>query len=168
MPLSLQPLVSLTGLLSNTSVDLATPSIPIAWARQFTLDNGTGANQADKIYLDTNTLAASGTANVDLAGSLTDMFGAALTFVKIKAMFIAAKIDNTNDVQVTRPGTNGVPLFMAAGDGIALQPGSMFAWISPGVNGVAVTAGTGDLLTFTNSGAGTGVTYDVVIVGTSA
>jgi hypothetical protein len=36
------------------------------------------------------------------------------------------------------------------------------------VSGWAVIAGTGDILKFANSGGTTGVTYDIVIVGTSA
>jgi hypothetical protein len=168
MPLSLANLVQISGVLTNTAADLATPSAAISWGRQINLDNGTGLNQADKIYLDTATLGPSATANVDLAGSLTDILGAALTFVRVKALFVAALAANTNDVQVTRPAANGWPLFLAAGDGISVRPGGVFAWVDPTAVGIAVTAGTGDLLTFTNSAAGTPVTYDVVIVGGSA
>jgi hypothetical protein len=57
---------------------------------------------------------------------------------------------------------------LAAGDGIALRPGATFVWISPDATGVTVTAGTGDLLNIANSGAGTSVTYDVIIIGTSS
>jgi|SRR5688500_4620070 len=168
MPLSASVLIQLQALLTNTSADLTLPSAPLSWARQFNIANGTGANQADRMYIDSNTLAASGTANVDLAGSLTDAFGAALTFARIKAVFIAAAEGNTNDVQVTRPGANGAPLFMAAGDGIVVRPGGAFAWIAPDAVAVPVTAGTGDLLTFTNSAAGSSVTYEVIIIGASA
>lgn len=148
--------------------DLATISAPLLKSLSISWDSGTGANQADKAWGDQRTLGASATEDLDLAGVLTDEFGAVLTFVKLKAMLVYAAIANTNLVQVTRPAVNGVPLFMAAGDGIALRPGALFLWFSPDVTGVAVTAGTGDLITFTNSGAGTGVTYDVMFIGTSA
>jgi hypothetical protein len=41
-------------------------------------------------------------------------------------------------------------------------------WCCPADGKVAVTAGTGDLLTVANSSSGSSVTYDVVIIGTSA
>ena len=93
-----------------------------------------------------------------------------LTFARIKAIHISAAAGNTNNVQVTRPASNGVPWLMAAGDGIALRPGAAMTWSSGSADatGVAVTAGTGDLITITNSAGTTGVTYNVVIVGCSA
>ena len=117
-----------------------------------------------------STLSASATENLDLAGSLTGALGTTLTFARIKAVFISAAAANTNDVQVTRPASNGTAIFMAAGDGIALRPGAAFAWVSGSADatGVAVTAGTGDLITVTNSAGTTSVTYTVVVLGCSA
>jgi hypothetical protein len=60
-----------------------------------------------------------------------------------------------------------VPLFLAASDGIDVQPGGVFLWVAP-TTGVTVTAATGDILNIDNSSSGTSVTYDVVIIGTSA
>jgi hypothetical protein len=57
---------------------------------------------------------------------------------------------NTNDVQLTRPA-NGVPLFLAAGDGVAIGPGDIFLLTNR--KGIAVTAGTGDLIHVANGGA---------------
>lgn len=91
-----------------------------------------------------------------------------MTFARIKALGVYAAIANTNNVNVTRPASNGVPLFIAAGDGVAVRPGGMLVMIAPDVTGYLVTAATGDLITFTNSSGTTGVTYDVVIIGASA
>jgi hypothetical protein len=151
----------------STVADLGTPTMPFSLTNDIALTSGTGANQADRVFTDQRTLAASGTEDLDLAAVLSDAFGATITFAKIKAVIIKAAAGNTNDVQLTRPASNGVPLFLAAGDGIAIKPGGAFVWVAPGT-GITVTAGTGDLLTLTNSAGGTGVTYDIVIVGTSA
>lgn len=150
------------------SLDLGDANFPIALTQAIALLNGTGAGQADLIFTDSRTLSASGTENLDLAGSLTDAYGATITFARIKAVLIVAASGNTNDVQVTRPASNGVPIFMAAGDGIALKPNAVFLWAASDATGVAVTAGTGDLLTITNSAGTTGVTYTVIIIGASA
>lgn len=150
------------------ALDLGTASAPLAIRRALSLADGTGANQADLVWHDRRTLAASATEDLDLAGSLVDPFGGAVAFARVKALYVGAAAANTNLVQVTRPASNGVPLFLAASDGIAVRPGGFFAWGASDATGVAVTTSTGDLLTFTNSAAGTSVTYDVVVNGASA
>ncbi len=148
-------------------LDLTTGRAPVELLKSISLGDGTGANQADRLFTDRRTLAASASENLDLAGTLADAFGATLTFAKLKAIVIVADAANTNNVNVSREATNGVPLFLAAGDGIPVLPGGMFVWVAPGA-GVDVTAGTGDLIAVANSGAGTSVTYDVYLLGTSA
>ncbi|MER5213699.1 hypothetical protein ABT063_24785 [Streptomyces sp. NPDC002838] len=148
-------------------LDLVTGRAPVELLKEISLGSGTGASQADRLFTDRRTLAASASENLDLAGVLSDAFGAALTFAKLKAIVIVAASANTNNVNVSREATNGVPVFLAAGDGIPVLPGGMFLWVAPGA-GVTVTAGTGDLLTVANSAAGTSVTYDVYLLGTSA
>lgn len=132
--------------------------------QQFT--DGAGAAQIDRMFSDTRTIAASASENLDLAGGgLLDAFGAALTFARIKAVLVKAAAGNTNDVVFSRPAANGVPLFNAASDAINIKPGGCFLWMAPDAAGIPVTAGTGDLLTVANGGAGTPVSYDVVILG---
>lgn len=152
----------------SDALDLATATVPLTLTERIRLASGTGADQANLIFHDTRTLAASATEDLDLAGVLVDALGDTLTFARIKAVIVAAASGNTNNVNVTRPASNGVPLFLAASDGIAVRPGGVFAWIAPDATAVAVTASTGDLLTLTNSSSGTSVTFDVVIVGASA
>jgi hypothetical protein len=148
--------------------DLVTPQAPLSFSERIRLATGTGANQADLIFTDTRTLTASATEDLDVAGSLTTPLATAFTPARIKALLVAAASGNTNNVNLTRPASNGVPLFLAAGDGIPVRPGGVFVWVAPDATGVAVTASTGDLITFTNSAGSTSVTYDVVIIGASA
>jgi hypothetical protein len=162
--ISLAIMMALTKALDLSVSPEARPNIKKAIA----LATGTGANQADKAWFDQRTIAASATDTLDLAGTLTDALGDALTFARIKALYVAAAAGNTNNVNVVRPASNGVPLFLAAGDGIPVRPGGVFFWVAPDVTGVAVTAGTGDLVDLINSGAGTSVTADIVIIGASA
>lgn len=126
--------------------------------------DGTGAGKVQVIFSDTRTLAASGTEDLDLAGSLVNAFGKTITFTKIKGIFIHAAAANTNNVNVTRSSSNGVLAFLAAGDGVPLKPDGQFVFTDPST-GFTVTGGTGDLLTITNSAGGTGVTYDIIIIG---
>lgn len=152
----------------SSALDLAVATVPFDISKRITLASGTGANQADLVFADNRTIAASGNEDLDLAGVLAGPLGGTLTFVKVKAVLIRAAVGNTNNVRVTRPAANGVPLFLAASDGIDVPPGGMFLFVAPGAAGVAVTAATGDLINVANSGSGTSVNYDVVIIGTSA
>ena len=150
------------------TLDLANAKNDLDYQKSVTLATGTGLGQADQIFHDQRTLAASATENLDLAGVLTDPLGTTLTFARIKALMVFALAANTNNVELTRPATNGALIFIAAGDGISIEPGACFAWATPTAAGVVVTAATADLITLTNSAGSTAVTYDVVIIGASA
>jgi len=154
----------------SSALDLGTVTFPFAASFGAAYSTGTGAGQVDRVYTKIRTLSASGTEDLDLAGSLTDALGATITFARIKALFVKAAVGNTNLVQVTRSGSNGVPWLMAAGDGIALRPGEFqaFGCDATDATGYVVTGGTGDLITFTNSAGTTGVTYTIVVLGCSA
>jgi hypothetical protein len=147
------------------ALDLVTAAAPINFDYTASFADGTGANQASGFFSDTRQLAASATENLDVAtgGGLLDAFGVAVAADRIKAIAIVAASGNTNDVQVTRPA-NGVPIFMASGDGIALSPGAGLLLVAPNANGINVTAATGDLITFTNSAGSTTVDYSIAIL----
>ena len=148
----------------SPDVGAASHRIDDAVAKAFT--NGTGANQATALFADTRTLAASGTEDLDLAGGLTSALGAALTFTAIKAIRVRAAAGNTNEVVITRPASNGFAgPFLAAGDGVSVPPGGAVLFERSDAAGWPVVAGTADLLTVTNSGAGTGVTYTIELIG---
>ncbi len=136
------------------------------WVKRLT--SGTGADQADLMFADTRTLAASATENLDLAGSLTDAFGATLAFAKIKAIIVQAAAANTNDVVVGGAASNAFTGPLGGTDPtVAARPGGAIVLFAP-ATGWTVTAGTGDILKVANSSSGTSVTYSIVIIGTSA
>lgn len=151
------------------AIDLATLKTDLQFTRGFPLDSGTGANQADKAWWDTRTINASSNDDLDLAGSLLDAFGAVLTFVKVKAIGIAASALNTNNVVMGAAASNQfVGPFGAATHTAAVAPGGFQCFARPDGTGWPVVASTGDILRIANGGAGTPVTYDIVIIGTSA
>ena len=146
-----------------------TPGARLIVSRAVALANGTGANQADRVWSRRSTLAASASETWDLNGVLTDTFGNAVNFVKIKGLFLYAASGNTNNVVLGNAAANAwVGPFGAATHTIATAPDGYLQFIAPGLAGWAVTAGTADQLKVANSGAGTSVTYDLVLVGTSA
>lgn len=167
MPLS----TTLTTKVSATQTaasDLGTAKFPVEYSSIISLGDGTGSSQADLLFTDTRTISASSSEDLDLAGGLTDALGNTLTFVTVKAILVKAASGNTNNVTISPASANGfLGPFNAAADLVSVKPSGMFMVQAPGT-GWTVTAGTGDLLTIANSGAGTSVTYDIIIVGTSA
>jgi hypothetical protein len=157
--------LKIAGTLTN-ALDLSAVVDRLAIDLTTNFSHGTGARQANTWFHDRRTLSASANESLDLAGSRADAFGATKTFTKVKALLVRADPGNTNNVQVTRPGSNGVPIFMAAGDGIALTPGAFMLLVFTDANGVAVTASTGDLINFANSAGSTSVTYEIWILAT--
>lgn len=151
-------------------IGLVTADAPLVVRTATQLASGVGAGQADKVFHGRRTLAASAFEDLDLAGVLLDAFGAAITFARVKGLYISASSTNTNNVVIGAAATNPwVTLLNAAGT-LTLRPGAFIGLGSGVADAVTygVTTGTGDLLRVTNSGAGTPVTYDVVIIGASA
>jgi hypothetical protein len=138
-------------------------------AQLYNLASGVGLNQADKIYAETRTLAASGNTTLDLAGVMTDVFGAVITFARIKGIFIFADPANTNNVLMgAAAATQFIGPLGSATDVVNVRPGGFACFFAPDATGWAVGAGATDFLKFANSAAGTGVTYDLYLIGASA
>lgn len=150
----------------------ATPETPYVLGGSQVWTNGTGSGAADRIVAIGGTLVST-TQQIDLSGSLTDIYGASVSFVEARALIIR----NTSEAaaKVLKLGGGANPaysgLFAASGDIViipAVGPTGL-PWIwSAGYDGggLAVTGGTGDILTL-DSGAQT-VTFEGLIIGVSA
>ena len=130
------------------------------------LATGTGAGQADLMFSDTRTLGDGSSEDLDLAGVLTDAFGATITNVRIKAIYIQAAAANTTDLTIGGGANDWSTLLNGT---IVLRPGGSFQAIAGVADATAwtVTAGTGDSLQVANS-AGASADYDIVVIGASA
>jgi len=153
-------------------VDLATALTPTNLQRGSLYDNGTGAGQVDRIWHDTRTLTASSSEDLDLSGAaLLDPYGNAVVFARVKVLMISAALGNTNNVVVggVASGLSTILAPAATGTEIIRPGGGMAWWAGPAdATGAVVTATTADLLHVANSGAGTSVTYDIIVLGCSA
>jgi len=155
----------------TSALDLGTVALPLNYRARVNLTSGTAAGAADLLFTDTRTVAASSDDDLDLAGGLTDSFGTSLTFVKVKALVVTAASGNTNNVILGGDATSTFLTWVESeADAVVLRPGATLALFAgeADATGYAVTATTGDLLRISNSGAGSSVTYSIVIIGTSA
>ena len=128
---------------------------------------GVGAGQANLLFADKRTLAASASEELDLdAGALVDPFGGALTFKRVKAIIVRAAPGNTNKVIVGGAAANAfVGPFGAANNTLSLDPGGTLMLVSPTAAGWLVTAATGDLLKVANAAGVSSVDYEIVLIG---
>lgn len=150
-------------------LDLAIATVPLSVLRGSSTSDGTGLGQADRIFHDTRTLTASSSEDLDLAGVLLDVFGAAITFARIKTMLISAAPGNTNNVIVGNAATNGFISWVGGAlHTVTVRPGGLLLVSATDATAYTVTAATADLLHITNSAGSTSVTYDVVLIGASA
>lgn len=157
--------VTVSGVLTS-ALDLEAVQSQLTKKLALALTDGSGANQATNVFSDTRTLAASASESLDLAGSLTNAFGQVISFTKVRALMIFASASNTNDVVVGGAGANGFfSMFGAAAHTAKVKPGGSLIITAPDVNGLAVVAGTADLLQIANGAGGSGVTYDVIVIG---
>ena len=129
------------------------------------LTEGTGDGNADMVFHLRATAANGVTNTYDLASGVEDAFGNTIVFSKIKQLAIVnlttSALANIN----VGGGSNAVPIFANSSDIFVLAPGGAI-FLDNKNAGYAVTAGTGDLLRVTASGAD--VEYDIVIVGVQA
>mgnify|MGYP003576115808 CR=1 FL=1 len=96
-----------------------------------TLTDGVDAGEVDRAFIDTRTIAASGTDDLDLAGTtLVDAFGVAQAFARVKGLWVRAAAANTNLVVVGGDASGAWASWVdAAGNTVRLGPGS---WMSVG------------------------------------
>lgn len=152
----------------TSAPDLGQASADLGAGVALKLASGFAAGQADRIWADERTLAASASEDIDLAGVLADVFGAGLSFAKVKAILVVAAGANPGDVIVGGAASNGfVGPFGAAAHTVAVKPGGAFL-AADATAGWAVTAGTGDLLKVANASGAGAATYKIIVLGTSA
>ncbi|MEV6105703.1 hypothetical protein AB0M28_13445 [Streptomyces sp. NPDC051940] len=170
MPLNSSSLTLRVQADQTSLLDLATGQIKLDWGQSpLALGSGVAANQADRLFTDRRTLAASASEDLDLAAVLLDAFGATLTFARIKGLIVKADSANINNVIVGGAAANGfVSWAGGATHTVTVRPGGVLALWAPDAVAYAVTAGTADLLKVANGGAGSGVTYDIILIGASA
>lgn len=170
MPLNAQLAVTVSSLLTAVQ-DLGESKNSASRNYAYSLADGAGAGQANRIFHDQRTLAASATEDLDLAGVLIDPLGATLTFARIKGIIVAAATGNTNEVVVGgAAATQFVSPFGSATDKVKVRPGGVLALFAGQADavGYVTAAGSTDLLRIGNGGAGTAVTYDIILIGAAS
>ena len=154
---------------ANNPADFTIAKAALSYAKSFGWTTGAAINQADRCFADQRTIAASSTDDLDLTGTaLQDILGANLALARVKLIGVYAAAANTNNVVIGNAASNQFQGPVGAvTHTLSIPPNGSVLLVAPTAAGWVVTAGTGDLLRIANSGAGTSVTYDIVILGSS-
>jgi hypothetical protein len=150
----------------KATVGLGTAEVTATAFSEFTLANGTGANQADSVFTATYVIGSGATQSIDLKGSLTDALGMAFTPAKLRLVKIVSKTSNTTNLTLFGDA-NSVPILSTLATTTTLTPGDIFFQTNRSAAGWAVTAGTGDIVKIVNA-AGASAVVDVVLIGSSS
>jgi hypothetical protein len=160
------------GWLFTESLDLTTvaDNARLEYARS--LADGTGADQADRLWHDQRTLAGSATENLDLTNLTHTLFGSTVTinFAKVKAILLVNLASGPGEDLVIGGAGSGANAWSAPFDGDAdakmIVPADSLVFLVNKKAGWAVTNGSADILKIANL-SGASVSYKIAIVGTS-
>lgn len=166
MAIALTSRSAVKGTLSITR-DAGDAAVPISEVANYDIADGTGAGQANAVYIDDFSIAASGTLAIDLSGSLVDPNNVTKAFTAVKEIRIKADATNTNNIIYGNAATNQFlgPLGAAAHT-VVIKPGGLMHHVEGySAAGWAVVNATNDNILLTNSAGGTAVTGTIVIIG---
>ena len=141
----------------------------IDWVTSFAA--GVTAGKVDFAYVTELTIASATNNDLDIAGVLTDVLGTTIAAAEVAAVIVVNKPKDptaaANTTNITVGGATAyVPGFATAGP--IIEPGGMFAHVSPGAAGMAtVTATTADKIRIGNS-SGASAKVQVIILMRSA
>lgn len=142
--------------------DLGTDTAELNMTYPMPLVNGTAANQADRMFKDTRTVADGATDDIDLT-AVEDAFGTALGAAEVVTIFIRSNPTNTTNLTI-----GGSTADYAGMPDQTISPGGIVLVHNQGVNGLgAVVDTTGDTIRVVNA-AGAQASYEIVVIARSA
>lgn len=139
------------------AANLAAPVMDLVKLIEKTLSSGTGTDEVNRLYVAEVEVSGAGSVTLDLAGSLTDVFGQTITLAKLKYLLIAnMAADGTanaaDEVITVGNATNPVPVFGTGSHVVVLPVNALLSLYLPA--GATVTGGSADELKLANAGAG--------------
>ena len=130
--------------------------------------NGTGSNQAESMYYDVRSLAASATENADLQ-TVTDANGVAIALVDVRMFLVQCPSTNTAGIKFYPGASNGWTALNASSGATddpetTIMPGATYLVHAPVDASYAVSA-SNKVLTFENLSGSDANTYTILAIG---
>jgi hypothetical protein len=133
--------------------------------------DGTGANQADRLYAARLTISAGGFFDFDLSGVLVDFFGNPILFAKVTYLYVEllSKTPQASSIEIGGAVANAFIGWIDTAAAKIKVPGpGVFLLGSAAAGGYTVTPGTGDILRITNNDGANAAEVNIAIIGRSA
>jgi hypothetical protein len=164
MPLNTRVAIGMSGVSTKALTAGGSAERPFSFGVPIEFKDGSGANQANKIYSTKLTIGASANVDIDLAGTLENDFGDAVVFAAIKGIYVRPTAGANPAVVGGAAATQFVGPFGAGTHTISVPQGGAFCIANPTAGGWTLTGGASDLLRIAN-GAGASIDVEVVIIG---
>lgn len=152
--------------------DLKSGSIETALARVTkTLADGSGLNQANRLFADSGSLAGAANATFDLFdfNGAKDGQGNTFALTKIKAIVVRNKATDAGAIlRVGGEGTTAAFMSVNGSDTVHIAdvaPGGELVLVAPSAAGYAVADSTNHLLKLANQSGSVALAFDIVILG---
>lgn len=164
MPLTTKINLDLIALLVS-SIDLSQSRNQLEVSPRLLWNDGTGLNQANRIFQDRITIDAEDEELLDLT-ALTDSLGAAVSFARLKAIYLKNRSATAGDVlELGGTVANGLgSLYVGTNAGQLIGPDGIALLVNPSLAGWLVTPATGDILRVGNPGEND-IECDLVLIG---
>lgn len=150
--------ISLDG---EKAIDLATTLDSLKISSGIDWSFGTGANQANLLFHDSDSTDDTGKTIDIYAGSSKNAFGDTLTMEAIKLLYIK-NTHATLTLKVFGGSSVDVAVLADPTDILEIPPGGIFLWVCPTAAGIVTT--TNKNLKFASKTAGT-ITFDYALMG---
>lgn len=159
--------VVLSAVLTGAAIAGQSPAYSAKVNKSLNWDPGTAAtDEANVLYHATRNLAAGASESLDVRGVLADALGATVNAAEICAIIVQADAGNGGNIRFGPAASNGFAgPFADASDRVNVGAGDFAVLTSK--TGWAATAGTGDLLSVTNTDGAEAADYTVTLVGRS-
>lgn len=156
----------------SVSGDLKSGSVTTALERKTTtLQDGAGLNQANRLFADSDSIAASSAATIDLFdfSGAKDAQGNNYALSKVKAIGIRNKATDSGAIlRVGAEGTGATFNSVNGSDTVHIAdvaPGGELILVAPSAAGYAVADSTNHLLKLANQSSSVALAYDIVVIG---
>lgn len=160
-----------SNLTKQGALSLATSSLSDAATSLQTFVDGVGDLQANKRFQDSRTLTNASSEELDMTGSLLDIYGDAINFARVKLIWIRVikKTPGPNLIVGGAAANAFSTMFGADAHTLVVRNGNPVLLSAFDATGYVVTAGTGDLLKMLHDGSETvDLDYEIVIIGADA
>jgi len=155
--------VQLSGSFENP-LDNSTVVQPLDYQRQVTVMNGTSTGQSSNYFEDTRTIASSTSEVLNLANLSSNAFGSAISFSRIKCLWMLASSTNSAPLQIGGSTATTFPIFGSSVNTLHLRPGGQL--VMQADDGTAYGSTNGNLQVL--STAGDVATYRIFVDGATA